>query len=69
MLSTYTLESGDSEASNYGKLHERDAVKKLENILGLEIKEPKKFIDKGDHKAKTWYRLYTVQGNISNDWK
>lgn len=42
-------ESGDNEASNYGKLHEKDAVKKLENILGLEIREPKKFVDK-EHK-------------------
>lgn len=38
--------SGDTEATKYGKNHEKDAVKKLEQILGVEVEEPKKYVDK-----------------------
>jgi len=41
--------SGDSEAANYGRKHEKDAIHKLEQILGQDISPPKKFIDK-EHK-------------------
>jgi hypothetical protein len=39
--------SGESEAASYGRLHEKDARKKLEQILGLQIAEAKKVVDKG----------------------
>ena len=43
------LVSGDTEATLYGKEHEKDALKQLEEYLGVEIEEPKKIIDK-EHK-------------------
>eukprot|EP00092_Neocalanus_flemingeri_P035623 GFUD01038780.1.p1 GENE.GFUD01038780.1~~GFUD01038780.1.p1 ORF type:complete len:448 (-),score=121.66 GFUD01038780.1:176-1381(-) len=39
----------ETVATNYEKEHEKDALKKLELILGVEINEPKKFVDK-EHK-------------------
>jgi len=41
--------SGDTEATLYGKEHEKDAVEQLEEYLGVEIVEPKKIVD-NEHK-------------------
>jgi len=41
--------SGDTEATLYGKEHEKDALKQLEEYLGVTIEEPKKIVDK-EHK-------------------
>jgi len=46
--------SGESEAATYGRLHEKDARRKLEQILGLKIAEAKKVIDKGRRRELTW---------------
>jgi len=38
--------TGDTEATVYGKEHEKDALKQLEEHLNIEIVEPKKVVDK-----------------------
>jgi len=52
----------DTDATKYGKLHEKDAIKKLEQVLGVDINEPKKFVDK-DHT----FLVSIPDGLIEND--
>ena len=52
----------ETEATKYGKQHEKDAIKKLEQILGVKINEAKKFVDK-DHK----YLVSIPDGLIDDD--
>jgi len=40
--------SSDNEASRWGQEHEKDALKKLEQILGVQVEPPKKFVHKED---------------------
>jgi len=54
--------SQDNPATKYGKDHEHEARRKLETILGVEIKPPKKFIDK-DNK----YLVTIPDGLIGED--
>ena len=54
--------SQDNPATKYGKDHELEARRKLETILGVEIKSPKKFIDK-DNK----YLVTIPDGLIGDD--
>ena len=38
--------NSDNEASRWGQEHEKDALKKLEQILGVQVEPAKKFVDK-----------------------
>jgi hypothetical protein len=55
--------SGESEAASYGRLHEKDARKKLEQILGLQIAEAKKVVDKGRR-----MKLKTIRSRQAITW-
>ena len=52
---------GDSESARYGRDHEADAKKKLEQILGREIHPPKKFVDR-NRALNEPSRSFTVPG-------
>ena len=54
--------NNETEATKYGQQHEKDAIKKLEQILGVRIDEPKKYVDK-DHK----YLVSIPDGLIDDD--
>ena len=51
---------GESEAASYGRQHEKEARRKLEQILGLQIAEAKKVIDKGRRRSRM---MTTEKGN------
>ena len=47
------IDKEDTEEVLYEKRHEKDALKKLEQILGVEISDSRKFVDK-DHPFWTY---------------
>ena len=52
----------------YGRKHEKEARIKLEQILGAEITDPKKFIDKGEHKLIGFKDSYRIDGKVEFDY-
>ena len=59
---------GESEAAAYGRLHEKEARRKLEQILGLQIAEAKKVVDKGRGWWKDFFTSVCVLSNDSCQW-
>ena len=59
---------GESEAAAYGRLHEKEARRKLEQILGLQIAEAKKVVDKGRGWWKDFFTSVCVFSNDSWQW-